>query len=155
MTHTRVRKRRILSALTAFVLALSLFPTAALAAEEYDSGSGTEDAPYIITTADQLAGIKENLDAHYKLENDIELTGNWDPIGTFEAADEDGETPNTEKAFTGVFDGNGKTISGLKVEDSIAAGLFGCVANGTVKNAAAWLPPLWAMPTTARWKTSS
>lgn len=64
------------------------------------------------------------------------MTGNWTPLGTFEAAegDEEGETPDTSKAFTGVFDGDGKTISGLNVEGNVAAGLFGCVANGTVKD---------------------
>ena len=136
MTHTtRAHGRRILSILMAFVLALSLLPTAAFAAGGGDpQGSGTESDPYVITTADQLAGIKKKLNAHYKLGNDITLTEKWEPIGEFEAAGEDGETPNTEKAFSGVFDGDGKTISGLKVEGSIAAGLFGCVANGTVKN---------------------
>ena len=73
------------------------------------------------------------MNAHYKLGNDITLTGTWTPLGTFEAANEDGETPDMSKAFTGVFDGDGKTISGLKVNGGIAAGLFGCVANGTVK----------------------
>ena len=67
------------------------------------------------------------------MEANITLTGEWRPIGTFEAANEDGETPKAEKAFTGVFDGNGKIISGLKVNGGVAAGLFGCVANGTVK----------------------
>ena len=136
MTHTtRAHGRRILSILMAFVLALSLLPTAAFAAGEGSlQGSGTESDPYVITTADQLAGIKNNLGAYYKLGDDITLTEEWKPIGTFEAANEDGETPNAEKAFKGVFDGNGKTISGLKVNGSIAAGLFGCVANGTVKN---------------------
>ena len=137
MTHTtRAHGRRILSMLMAFVLALSLLPTAAFAAGGGGDpqGSGTENDPYVITTADQLAGIKNNLGAYYKLGDNITLTGNWEPIGTFEAANEDGETPKAEKAFTGVFDGNGKTISGLKVNGKIAAGLFGCVANGTVKN---------------------
>lgn len=135
MTHTtRAHGRRILSILMAFVLALSLLPTAAFAAGGDPQGSGTKDDPYVITTADQLAGIKKNLGAYYKLGDNITLTGNWQPIGTFEAANEDGETPKAEEAFTGVFDGNGKTISGLKVNGSIAAGLFGCVANGTVKN---------------------
>ena len=120
--------------LMAFVLALSLLPTAAFAAGGGPQGSGTESDPYVITTADQLAGIQNDLDAYYKLGDNITLTENWQPIGTFEAANGDGETPDMSKAFTGVFDGDGKTISGLKVNGSIAAGLFGCVANGTVKN---------------------
>ena len=68
------------------------------------------------------------------MEANITLTGEWRPIGTFEAAAEDGETPKAEEAFTGVFDGNEKTISGLTVNGSVATGLFGCVAIGTVKD---------------------
>ena len=65
MTHTtRAHGRRILSILMAFVLALSLLPTAAFAAEGRQ-GSGTENDPYIINTADQLAGIKNDLNSVY------------------------------------------------------------------------------------------
>ena len=50
----------------------------------------------------------------------------WTPIGNSSTA-----------AFGGIFDGNGKTISGIYVvnQDSKAsAGLFGFMANGTIKN---------------------
>ena len=49
----------------------------------------------------------------------------WTPIGT------------KDKPFTGTFDGGGKTISGLYIDDSSKdyVGLFGYIgANGTVKN---------------------
>ncbi len=62
-----------------------------------------------------------------KLLDNITLTGNWTPIGT--SAD------NANK-FQGTFDGNGKTISGLIVNQSAgyhAAGFFGAL-NGTAKN---------------------
>ena len=134
MTHTNTCKRRILSALLAVVMALSLLPMAAFATEPVAlEGSGTKDAPYLIATADQLAAIQNDLDAYYQLTDDIVLSGTWTPIGAFEPL-ADGETPNAEKAFTGTFDGNGKTIFGLTVNSDFAAGLFGCVANGTVKN---------------------
>ena len=63
---------------------------------------------------------------------DIPLTGNidlkgidWTPIGK-----------DDNKAYTGTFDGNGKTITGLTVTGSYKyAGLFGDIdENGTVKN---------------------
>ncbi len=63
---------------------------------------------------------------------DITLTGNidlkgidWTPIGK-----------DDNKAYTGTFDGNGKTITGLTVTGSYKyAGLFGDIdENGTVKN---------------------
>ncbi len=135
MTNTNTRKRRILSALLAVVMALSLLPMAAFATEpETTEGSGSENATIIITTAEQLASIKD-LSANYKLGNDIDLSKieKWTPIGAFDP-EEDGETPKTAAAFTGTFDGGGYTISGLTVDRDIAAGLFGCVANGTVKN---------------------
>ena len=56
------------------------------------------------------------------IENDIALTETWMPIGT------------ADHPFHGIFNGNGHTISGLKVEGAYAnAGLFGVVEEGTVK----------------------
>ena len=56
------------------------------------------------------------------LGNDIALTETWMPIGT------------VDHPFHGIFNGNGHTISGLKVEGAYAnAGLFGVVEEGTVK----------------------
>ena len=48
------------------------------------------------------------------------------------------QTYEGENAFEGVFDGNGKTISGLTITTAAGAddavGLFGVVDGGTVKN---------------------
>ena len=59
-----------------------------------------------------------------KLTADIDL-GNqaWTPIGNGDSS----------FAFSGTFDGNGNTISGLNVPDTKAPGLFGCII-GTVQN---------------------
>lgn len=59
-----------------------------------------------------------------KLTADIDL-GNqaWTPIGNGDSS----------FAFSGTFDGNGNTISGLNVPDTNAPGLFGCII-GTVQN---------------------
>ena len=59
-----------------------------------------------------------------KLTADIDL-GNqaWTPIGN----------GNSSFAFSGTFDGDGYTISGLNVPDANAPGLFGCIF-GTVQN---------------------
>ena len=74
------------------------FPTVA--------GSGTENDPYLIYTAEQLNAIGLfpcELDKHFKLMADIDLNGftgtEFNIIG------------NDKVAFTGVFDGNGHTIS--------------------------------------------
>lgn len=55
------------------------------------SGSGTEKDPYIITNAEQFSSIRNNLSAHYKLGNTIDLSSvaNFVPIG------------NLDRPFTG------------------------------------------------------
>ena len=69
------------------------------------------------------------LGMHYKLMNDINLSGfpNWEPIGD-------------SGRFTGTFDGNNKTISGLKIDRQSSGnnqGLFGRIAeSSSVKNLA-------------------
>lgn len=99
-------------------------------ADAYEGGTGTEEDPYQIATPQQLAllayetnnGLGGN--AYYVLIDDIRLnvTGGslqWTPIGLSNAF------------FTGHFDGNDKTISGLlcDTQETIAdtiKGLFGC-----------------------------
>ncbi len=47
------------------------------------SGSGTKQDPYIVQTPEQLDGMRENLSAHYKLGNTIDMSkfGKFSPIG--------------------------------------------------------------------------
>ncbi|MDZ7771338.1 MAG: filamin/ABP280 repeat domain-containing protein [Balneolaceae bacterium] len=97
-------------------------------------GDGTSGTPYEITTSAQLDAIRGDLDAHYILTEDIELstaTGSggvfyhggagWEPIG--ENGDE----------FTGSLDGNGHTITGLYIDRSgdDYVGLFGSLGSGS------------------------
>ncbi|WNY25506.1 hypothetical protein MsAc7_10580 [Methanolapillus millepedarum] len=98
------------------------------------AGDGTLSDPYQIETAEQLNQVRYNLDKHFILIDDIDLSEytNWRPIGTFAPlsdAPEDAETPNMAWAFTGTFDGNGHTISNLTINQpaGFAVGLFGCV----------------------------
>ena len=81
----------------------------------YIEGEGNEDNPYLIHNEKELNQIRTDLNAFYKLESDIELTNSWKPIGT------------SDKPFKGVLDGNGHSITGLKINDSTLqeAGLFG------------------------------
>ncbi|MGO0062939.1 hypothetical protein ACTID9_23445 [Brevibacillus fluminis] len=51
------------------------------------TGDGTPANPYIITTAEELANIRTNLSASYKLGDDIDLSDfsegeGWEPIGS-------------------------------------------------------------------------
>ncbi len=80
----------------------------------YDSGSGTAADPYIIKTAEQLAYFSARVtsgkdqSAYVYLGASIDLAEHyWIPIGTLT---KDG------KAFKGVFDGRGYTISNMKVK---------------------------------------
>lgn len=123
----------------AVVLVLSLLPTAAWAADFPGSGSGTQADPYVITTAEELDAVRNDLDGYYKLGNDIDLSetdyaGAWTPIGAFVADGDSSEIPDANYAFNGTFDGKDYTISGLTVEGTACVGLFGVVANGTVKD---------------------
>ena len=67
-------------------------------------------------------------DKTFKLMNDINLGGHeWTPIGMSTNL-AGGET------FRGTFDGQGNTISGLKVNQKDAAGLFGYIYAATIQN---------------------
>ena len=84
---------------------------------------GTEQNPYEISTATQLKAINNNLSACYKLTANIDLNGeDFTPLGNAESG-----------TFSGIFDGNGFTISNLNVFSGKFAGLFGC-NEGTIKN---------------------
>ena len=92
---------------------------------------GTENNPFLIFTEAQLrkvgteTGTGWTLSAHYKLENNITLTGGaWTPIGA-------GSTP-----FRGTFDGGGYTITGITINNPTTnnQGMFGYIEGGTVKN---------------------
>jgi hypothetical protein len=100
---------------------------------------------FIISTAGELAYLAKLVNTGKSfsgktitLANDINLDGKeWVPIGYT------GYYDGQERiyGFNGVFDGNGKTINGLyfryiNTTDNgfYSAGLFGYVANGTVKN---------------------
>ena len=103
--------------------------------------AGAEEKKAItITTAEELAGMANDLTADYILDADIDLAGiAWNPIGTYKPSgesEEEQEIPASDAAFTGTFDGQGHTIRNLTItgEDGIAVGLFGCIANTEVGN---------------------
>ena len=103
--------------------------------------AGAEEKKAItITTAEELAGMANDLTADYILDADIDLAGiAWNPIGTYKPSgesEEEQEIPASDAAFTGTFDGQGHTIRNLTItgEYGIAVGLFGCIANTEVGN---------------------
>jgi len=104
------------------------------------SGSGTSASPYMITTCTQLQEMNNAKSSYYKLANNIDCsaTTTWNsgygflPVGI------------GSSAFTGTFDGDGKTISGLYINRTSSSsgaanygqyvGLFGYTSGATVKN---------------------
>lgn len=77
------KRLRIFCALLLFSLTLSLFGAAPTTAGAVSyRGSGTMKDPYLVENAEQLQSMRENLTAHYKLANNIDLSGkDFKPIG--------------------------------------------------------------------------
>ena len=111
-----MRISRIRNAILILALCLLLLGAVSVHAASL-SGSGTQEDPYLIKTAADLASVHDDLSAHYALDADIDLFGKiFEPIGN-----------GAEGAFTGSLDGRGHTIRGLELglEDSKYVGLFG------------------------------
>ncbi len=123
---------------------------------KFTEGQGTAESPYIISTGSELAYMAEEVNrgvnfsgVYFKLKNDISLGGlDWTPAGYY-SMQEDGK--DTVYAFSGVFDGDGHTISDFnigeafissmteKYSNNMVCGLFGAtysaeISNLTVKN---------------------
>ena len=76
------------------------------------AGNGTEKDPYLVSNADELFEVRNDLDAYYKQICDIDLIdwlsdnsikNGWIPIGS------------VENPFNGLYDGNGYVISNLNI----------------------------------------
>jgi hypothetical protein len=107
---------------TAAVLLLTIVSTAT---GKYSGGSGTADDPYQITTAADLIALGEtpaDYDKHFVLTADIDLDPNLPGRKVFDNAVIAG---TWKLPFTGVFDGNGHTISHLTIVGEFSLGLFG------------------------------
>ena len=114
-------------------------PASGVASDEmFASGNGTKENPWTIETEEQLIAFAKhvNKDESYagkyiRLMKDITLTKEWVPTG--------GTTPYV---FSGTFDGNGHTISGMTIGSEETpykgkyAGLFAYVKGGKISNLA-------------------
>jgi hypothetical protein len=115
-----------------FFVLFAVFFFCPLAQGQYGGGSGTENDPYLIRTAEQMNAIgasQGDWGKHFQLRADIDLseyTGSaYNIIGT----------GVMNESFTGVFDGNDHTISNLSINSTREwyTGLFGYVT-GEVMN---------------------
>jgi hypothetical protein len=111
-----------------------IFSMDAVAQKKYAGGTGEQNNPYLIYTAEQMNSIgtePNDWDKHFKLMADIDLSAytgiEFNIIGT-----------TYENSFTGVFDGNDHTISNFTYKSDAAnfAGLFGRFVKGTIKDLA-------------------
>lgn len=89
-------------------------------ASSFGGGTGSFIDPYLIKNGSQLALVRSYSSAYFKLVKNVDLNDKaWNPI----------------TSFSGNFDGNGKTISNLRInrsQDEI--GLFGHIRSGQVSN---------------------
>lgn len=92
-------------------------------------GDGSVMYPYFVQTAIQLANIGKEVGENWQLShsyilvNDIDLKAygeGWEPIGS------------QAEPFSGSFDGNGKTISNLKIVNGTNAGLFDSISSTAI-----------------------
>ena len=98
-------------------------------------GGGSKANPFYIKNQTDLSRIGEaedvfKLNSSYKLANDIAILGDttWMSIGS------NGANEPTEE-FTGIFDGQGNTISNVNLANDLYAGLFAKIgATGVVSN---------------------
>ena len=94
-------------------------------------------APVHIKTEEELDAMRKDLHGWYVLDNDIELTTPWEPIGQYEPDYEYADAEWWVHAFKGRLDGNGHAIKGLRIEGAktfCQCGLFGAIANGEIHN---------------------
>ncbi len=126
-------KHNLLSLFFAAIVAMNVFATDVWdgSSDIFTHGSGTEQSPYLIENAEQLAFIAEMVNAgiytysgnYFKLTTDLDLNNiPWTPIGDTE-----------EHQFGGNFDGDNHTISNLYISSATNAGLFGVVSGGVYK----------------------
>lgn len=113
------------------LLCLMLTFVASTKAQFSGPGSGTQNSPFLISTAEQLNEIRNDLSAYYRLNADIDLSqwinanmgiNGWIPIGT------------EGMPFSGFLDGQGHSISNLRINRTTNVGFFGSTQNATIKN---------------------
>jgi hypothetical protein len=124
---------------TLILIVVMFFSGITVSAETFSApdGDGSVESPYIITSEDNLRWVASNSSCwgkNFIQTADINLTGNWTPIG------------NGTNKFTGFYDGRGHIVDNVKIykeqkptndsdtQDCFYLGLFGHVQNGNIIN---------------------
>ena len=136
--------KKLLAVLLTCMLMLSVLPMGLFS---ITAGAVTNDEYIEIYTVEDLYCVRYDLEANYILMNDINLTGvtatggdwdfmgnGWNPIGSDDVYGDGG-------VFSGVFDGNGHSITGMRINvttlpagsGELHLGLFAKIS-GAVRN---------------------
>ena len=138
------KQRNRLFTMLLLVMAILMPYGGAWAQTQPSKGDGKVGNPYIITTAEELAWFRDQVNSGQysicaKIADNVEVIDmstvchaadasknlgelSWEPIGV-------------GNAYTGTFDGSGKTISNLYIKaEKREAGLFGYTFQSTIKN---------------------
>ena len=102
-------------------------------------GEGTAEKPFLISNEEELLKIAFYVndssmtfkDKFFKQTANIALTKAWSPIGIY------GQNANGwgNRPFSGTFDGDAKTISGMNITDTASySGLFGLARGAHISN---------------------
>ncbi|MDD2331409.1 MAG: T9SS type A sorting domain-containing protein [Candidatus Cloacimonetes bacterium] len=114
--------------ITFFALAFLLCSSVLLA--QFSGGSGTEEDPYQVATADELNNVRNYPTAHFIQTADLDLyvppysnALGWEPICTTDP-------------FSGVYDGNGFKILYMYINNTTqpTLGLFGKIQNAQLRD---------------------
>ncbi|MQN69402.1 hypothetical protein [Segatella copri] len=151
MKKKQLHKSNWLVTMLLLVMAILMPYGGAWAQMQPSSGDGSVGNPYKISSAAELAWFRDQVNSGYTtisatLTKDIDLAEfchakdgtkytkevSWTPIGN---------SDNIENMYQGTFDGNGKTIRNLYINDisefigiPCEAGFFGYAEKGSIKN---------------------
>jgi hypothetical protein len=104
-------------------------------------GDGSESTPYEISNVSELQAMEDDLGANYTLVSDMNApdTAQFNNGSGFDPVGGSGLGKNTPPPFTGTFDGNNNTITGLTINrpNENSVGLFGVTgSDATLTNVA-------------------
>lgn len=106
--------------------------------ESYTAPAKNSQGVYLISSPDELMWFDKNAAMTDSAKLLADITINEDVSGSDATSQKYKWTPigTSSKAYTGIFDGNGYTISGLYIDSKVKhTGLFGYIGNnGEVKN---------------------
>lgn len=130
-----------LTFLTAAVMMAAMLPAVTCHASVFAGGDGTEAAPYLIETQEQLEVVADLPECSYKLVKDIELTGTWVSLGSLGdkfSGTFDGSGHTIKNASATLFDENQGTIKNLTVENEndVSSSILTTKNTGTIYNCA-------------------